>query len=119
MMTRVTDDLEIFDSDLAGKNSGVLGQCGCYVVIDDREGNGHPDGHVIRVQSSLEDEKLVHIVCHELEHYDIVKCLLSNGALTTKQLLSFSRSREGVYKQALVEWAHSNPCCMLESKGRR
>lgn len=117
-MTRVTEDLEIFDTDLDKENKpmqGVRGQYDFSSIVDNEEGDNYHECHVIMIHSKLENDVMVYVVCHELEHYDVTKSLLANGILTSEQLLHFSRDKEGVFfKYGCVEWTHSSPSYVLE-----
>ena len=104
-MTTFLDDLEIYATKtrIDGQHSQTLGLT-CYgSICGDRFENGKK-AYVIVVKMVRQDQAdviLTHVLCHELEHYDL-------GKILTKMDVAFKRRKFSRCRYT-PEWIHSKP----------
>jgi len=107
-MTDVFDDLQIFDKDLSAEHChGKLE----YANIDDGT-DYYVTCFIIILDDKIPEERLIHVVCHELEHYNVMSTMLRAGLLTRSALMDWSLDDSQVLRLKGLEFgelAHFDP----------
>jgi len=114
-MTKVWDDLEIWETDLKGNSGNVIGKLEFGTIVESRKDEGGEESFWIEIKKGISDDKMVPVLCHELEHYDVTSTLI-NLKLFTKADLSFHEGLDGILTRPVKEWFHSNPSYYPEAK---
>ena len=110
-MTKVFDDLEIFETK---PDADGIGGIFSYTTI--LEGSKAKDSFMIQISEGLSDDNMFSAVCHELEHYDVAHVSLTLK-LITEEHLGYSKVAENELCCRFPEEAHSNPSYYRERKG--
>ena len=90
-MTLILNDLSVVYDDLQGEPKGVKGKLGFSIWLEECV------SYTIELKKDENQNRLVHVFIHELEHYNIIKALL---------LLSPHIEE---LKTSFLEYFHSSP----------
>jgi hypothetical protein len=107
-MTKIFDDLEIFERDCSAEH--IYGEA-TYAIIDDEQCSEDPC-FILILHDKISEEYFIQVISHELEHYDVMSFMIRANIVTKSDMLNYVEKSPGSYGRkglGSLELAQSNP----------